>query len=126
MDTIIKKVTSLNLGYGTGNKRIRADDAAIIVESENDLQRQLFHFFQTSHQLNTNISTGKTKYMIIVKEPLRCKLVLEDKPIEQVMQFRYEGVHISSTYDLRSQNNSICTVGMPTRYSLVKPVRAHR
>ena len=55
MNKIIKKITSLNLGYRMGNKRIDvvcyADDAAIIAESENDLRRQLFQFFQADYQL---------------------------------------------------------------------------
>ncbi|XP_044760224.1 uncharacterized protein LOC123317680 [Coccinella septempunctata] len=96
-----------------GNKKVSmvcyADDAAIIAESENDLQRQLFQFFLVGRQLNMNISISKTKCMTIAKDPLRCKLVVEDNPIEQVMQFRYLGVDISSTHDpvkdLRSQIN---------------------
>ena len=63
-----------------GNKRIGvvcyAVDTAIIAESENDLKRQLFQFFQASHQLNKNISTSKTKCMTIAKQPLRCKLAV--------------------------------------------------
>ena len=113
MGKIINKVTSLNLGYKMGNKRIGmvcyADDAALIADSEDDLQRQLFQFFQISRQLNMNISTNKTKCMTIAKDPLRCKLVVENNPIEQVMQFRYLGIDISSTHDpvkdLRSQIN---------------------
>ena len=46
-----------------------------------------------------NISTTKTKCMTIAKEPLRCKLVIEDKPNEQVMAVRYVGVDISSAHD---------------------------
>ncbi|XP_056636720.1 uncharacterized protein LOC130445200 [Diorhabda sublineata] len=56
-----------------------------------------------------NISISKTKCMTIAKDPLRCKLVVEDNPIEQVMQFRYLDTVISSTHDpvkdLRSQFN---------------------
>ena len=91
MDKIIKKVTSVNLGYRMGNKRICMgcydDDPAIIAESENDLQRQLFQFFQTSHQLSMNISTKKSKCM---KESHKCEIVVEDNPIEHVMKFRYQ------------------------------------
>ncbi|XP_056633913.1 uncharacterized protein LOC130443362 [Diorhabda sublineata] len=43
-----------------------------------------------------NISISKTKCMTIAKDPLRCKLVAEDNPIEQ---FRYLGIDISSTHD---------------------------
>ncbi|XP_050503613.1 uncharacterized protein LOC126882681 [Diabrotica virgifera virgifera] len=95
------------------NKRITmvcyTDDAALIAESEDDLQRQLFQFFQISRQLNMNMSTNNTKCMSTAKYPLRCKLVVENNPIEQVMQFRYLGIDISSAddpvKDLRSQIN---------------------
>ena len=71
------------------NKRMvcYADDAAEVAEPENDLQRQFFQFLQENHQHNMNISIAKTKCMTIAKEPPRCKLVVEDKPLEQVMQF---------------------------------------
>ena len=97
VEKITKKVTSLNLGYRMVNKRIDivcyADDAAIIVESENDLQSQLSQFFQARHQLNANISTNKTNCTANAKESPRCKFVVEDKPVEQVMQFRYLAAH---------------------------------
>ncbi|XP_060534516.1 uncharacterized protein LOC132706935 [Cylas formicarius] len=86
-----------------------ADNAAIIAESENNLQTQLFQFFLENRQLNMNISISNAKCISIVKDPLRCKLVVEDKPIEQVMRFRYLGIDISSTHgpvkDIRSQIN---------------------
>lgn len=87
MDKNRNKVTDLNHRYRLGNKRISmvcyADDAALI----DDQQRKLFQFFQASRQLNMNISINKTKCMTIAKDSLRCKLVVEDNPIEQVMQF---------------------------------------
>lgn len=67
-----------------------ADDAAVFAESENDVKRQLFKFYQMSQKLNMDISIGKTKTMTIAREPMRCKLVIDNKPIEQVMQFRYQ------------------------------------
>ena len=74
-----------------GNERI---DMVSYVELENDLQRQLFQSSQVSHQPNINISTSKSKCMTIAKELLRRKLVVEDKPMEQVMQFRYLGTQL--------------------------------
>jgi len=115
MNKIINKVTDLNLVYRLGIKRISmvcyADDAAITAESENDPQNQLFQFFQASLQLNMNISIKTQMYdcMTIAKDPLRCKLMVEDNPIKQVMQFRHLGIDISSTHDpvkdLRCQIN---------------------
>ena len=122
----ITKVTSLNLGHRLGNKRVGiADDAA---ESENDLRRQLFQFCQARHQLDANVSSSKTKFVTIAKEPPRRELVVEDKPTEHVMQFRCQGVDISSAQDpakdLRSQSNK--ESALSTRYRLVKPLCARR
>ena len=59
-----------------------------------------------------------TKCMTIAKEPL----VEEDKPIEQVIQFRY-----LSTYDpAKDLMNRINKASALSRYSLVKPAYAHR
>ena len=45
MDIIIEKVTSMNIGYRMGHNRVSmvcyADDAAIIAETEDNMQRQL-------------------------------------------------------------------------------------
>ncbi|XP_044760904.1 uncharacterized protein LOC123318360 [Coccinella septempunctata] len=58
------------------------------------------------------ISTTKTKSLVISKEPKRCKLVVADQPIEQVMTFSYLGVQISSnqdrTYEVREQASKAC------------------
>ena len=79
-----------------------ADDAVLIAESEDNLQRMLFEFNQTANKYNMSISIPKTKSMTISKEPIRCKLVLNDQPIKQVMSFEYLGIIASSsrnTYD---------------------------
>jgi len=66
MYRIIKEVSSLNMGYRMGqNKRISmvcyADDAAIFVETEDDLQRQLRNLCQDSQAMSMTISIEKTK-----------------------------------------------------------------
>jgi len=104
MDTIIEEVSSLNMGYQMGqNKRISmvcyADDAAIFAEKEDDLQRQLHKFCQVSQAMNRTISIEKTKNIPFTKDPVRCKLVVQDKIIEQVSQFQYLGMDLSSYHD---------------------------
>ncbi|XP_045479803.1 uncharacterized protein LOC123684554 [Harmonia axyridis] len=42
------------------------------------------------------ISTEKTKSLVISKDPIRCKLVVNDRIIEQVMNIKYLGVEITS------------------------------
>ena len=65
MNEIIKKVRLSN-GYHLGDTEIKilcyADDAVIIAEDENDLQRLLHTFYTTAKNYN----------MMTSKEPLRC------------------------------------------------------
>jgi len=53
------------------------------------------------------ISIEKTKSITFAKDPVRCKLVVQDKIIEQVSQLKYLGMDLSSYHDpvkdLRSQ-----------------------
>lgn len=42
------------------------------------------------------ISTEKTQSMVISKEPIKCKLMVNDKTIEQVMIYKYLGIETSS------------------------------
>lgn len=37
------------------------------------------------------------KLSVFTKNPIRCKLFIDDIPVEQVMQFRYQGVNIFLT-----------------------------
>jgi len=80
-----------------------ADDAAIFAATEDDLQRQLHKFCQVS------ISIEKTKSITFAKYHVRCKLVVQEKIIDQDSQFKYLGMDLSSYHDpvkdLRSQIN---------------------
>ena len=118
MDSIIKQVADMNKGYRMGHNRISmvcyADDAVIIAETEDDLQRQLHKFYQASRGLNMNISIEKTKSITFAKDPVRCKLVVENNIIEQVSQFKYLGIELSGYHDpvkdLRSQVNKATAI----------------
>ena len=91
-----------------GDKEIKAicyaDDVALISESEDDLQRLLYKFGQTASAFHMLISTSKTQCLTIAKEPLRCTLAVYEKSIEQVMNFKYLGVTITSSRDKNIQN----------------------
>lgn len=76
-----------------------ADDAVLFAESENDLQRILQAF---NKQLNMKVS-NKTKCMTIAKEPLRCKLSIENNTIGQITSFEYLGCKITSSGFLESE-----------------------
>lgn len=64
-----------------------ADDAVLISEIEDDLQRMLFAFEDKANRYNMKISIEKTESLVISKIPLRCKLGVKNKPIEQTMEF---------------------------------------
>ncbi|XP_055385812.1 uncharacterized protein LOC129614885 [Condylostylus longicornis] len=80
-----------------------ADDAVLLAENENDLQRMLFTFNTVAGQYNMKISTEKTKSMTISKEPIRCKLVVNNKTIEQVNRFKYLGVDITDSRQIETE-----------------------
>lgn len=50
------------------------------------------------------ISTSKTKSLVAAKEPICCKLAMNDK-IEQIMSFRYLGLELTSRQDRKEEIN---------------------
>lgn len=54
----------------------------LLAENKSDLQRILYKFETTYEELNMLILTTKTKSMGIAKEPIKCKIVADNKPIE--------------------------------------------
>ncbi|XP_056636638.1 uncharacterized protein LOC130445137 [Diorhabda sublineata] len=99
-----------------------ADDAAIFGETQDDLQRQLHKFCQVSQAMNMTVSTEKTRSITFAKEPLRCKLVVQDKIIDKISQFKYLGMDLSSYHDpvkdLRSQINKATAVWVCLRQTM--------
>lgn len=71
-------------------------------EDEDNLQRILHKLHQEAEKY-MKISTPKTKSMVISKEPIRCKLVIDNQLIEQVSSFNYLGVNISSSRDITKE-----------------------
>lgn len=71
MDEIIKKVKTVGRGYRMGEQEIKilcyADDAVIISEDEDNLQRMLFMFETTAKEFNMIISVVFN--MIFSKNP---------------------------------------------------------
>lgn len=49
------------------------------------------------------ISTSKTKAMVIAKRPGRCNLELEGKIIQQSMNFNYLRANVSSSRSLQAE-----------------------
>ena len=90
-----KTIESVKRGsdYQLGSLNIQivcyADDAVLIVDSEDKLQELLNKFCTTAKTYNMAVTTSKTETLIIVKEPVQCKLVIDDTLLEQVTAFKY-------------------------------------
>lgn len=89
-------MNEVEAGYTMGDRSLRilcyADDAVLVAENEDDLQRLLNMFKTTAERFNMLISRKKIQTMVIAKEPIRCKLVVnlfDDRIIEQVRSFSY-------------------------------------
>lgn len=85
-----------------------ADDLVIIQNSEAALQRSIFKLNETCEQYNMKISLIKTKVMAFIgKEPIRTKIIINNRCIEQVSHFNYLGsdVGYDKDYDV---DNKIC------------------
>lgn len=100
MEEIIARVRRCK-GYQMGGKELKvvcyADDAVLISDSEDNLQRMIHQFNIASKALNMEIATEKTKCMVIAPHPIRCKLEVDGQIVQQVSEFRYLGINISSS-----------------------------
>lgn len=85
--------------YGIENKNFAllcyADDAVLLADTEGKLQRILYITI-TIHHSSTN--RKNEIYMVISKEPVRCKLEIEEKILQQLMNFKYLSIDMSSDH----------------------------
>lgn len=82
------------------NALLFADDLAIIQETEDDLQRSLHQLNNLCKTYNMKISYNKTKVMAFKGTyPVRTKIIIDNRPIEQVSHFNYLGCDVSYNYD---------------------------
>lgn len=63
------------------------DDAFVIAENEDDLQRLLQQFNTISKTYNITTSINKTKCRTTSKRLIRCRIVIDDQIIQQEMKF---------------------------------------
>ncbi|CAG9837276.1 unnamed protein product [Diabrotica balteata] len=81
-----------------GEKQLKiiryVDDAILLSQSKDDLQRIRHQFHITSRKFNMLIFPKKTQCMVTPANLLRCKLELEDPMIEHVIEFKYSRLYI--------------------------------
>ncbi|PSN39989.1 hypothetical protein C0J52_25074 [Blattella germanica] len=89
------------LGQGSYvNTILYTDDQVILAKSEDELQRNIVKLSKICKKYNLQISPEKTKVMEFQgTRPIRSKIVLENKVIQQLKHFSYLGCDISYDYD---------------------------
>lgn len=96
------------------NILLYADDAVILQEGEDDLQRSVHHLNKICKGYDIKISKEKTKVMAFCgKSPVRTKIVVDNKIIEQVSSFNYLGCEIGHDEDTNkklSKFQSVCGI----------------
>lgn len=89
------------------NMILFADDLLIIQNTEDDLQQSVYKLGIVCEEYNMRISVAKTKVMAFQgPEPIRTKIVVNNKPVEQVKHFNYLGNDISYDRD-KDINNKL-------------------
>ena len=67
-------------------------EGRILQKTKHDLQTAVYKLIQIAKNYNFNISTNKTKIMAFGgKFPIRTKIVIDNKLIQQVSHFNYLG-----------------------------------
>lgn len=74
--------------------------AVILSASDDNLLRMLFTFETESDRYNIKISNNKTKSLVTAKDPMKCKLAINNKPIKQIMELNYLETNIFSNRNL--------------------------
>ncbi|XP_044750499.1 uncharacterized protein LOC123310880 [Coccinella septempunctata] len=103
------------MGSRSLNIMCYADYAFLTAESEDDLQRLVYEFKKAAEELNMIVSCEKSMTMVVAKELIRCKIVINGKILEQVSRFNYLGVTVSSercvVEEVRTQAHKAAKIG---------------
>ena len=92
---VMKKGIQLN-NRKLVNTILYADDQILIATSEDELQTLAYHLNLRARKYIMTISSTKTKSMAMWGNHIqRVKIVINDNIIEQVIDFKYLGYHIS-------------------------------
>ncbi|KAJ4428658.1 hypothetical protein ANN_25651 [Periplaneta americana] len=79
-----------------GHQQAADNDQVIVSRNENDLQIAIIKLNEVASKYNMIISTDKTKVMAFLGSyPIRTKIVLNNKTIEQVNTFKYLGCNVT-------------------------------
>jgi hypothetical protein len=90
----IMKDSRYKKAYRMGNREINtsiigyADESVLITNNEDNLQMSLYQFLLSAQKYDMKFSISKTKILTLCEYPLRCKLEVQGKMVEQIMSFK--------------------------------------
>lgn len=94
---VVNRVKDVGRGYRMGQTVFKILCYAVLIpENEGNLQRMLSKLYQTAREYNMRISILKTISVTRSKEPILCKLVLNNQP----MSFEYLWIIVSSRQNI--------------------------
>ena len=107
----LEDVEGIKIGGNNFNRIRYADDVAILTKSREELKKALERIQTVGSEYGMKMNISKTKVMIISEEEnIDCKIMINQKIIEQVKEYRYLGNLI--TEDGRSKKEIKTRIGM--------------
>ena len=126
IDYLMTRVNERVPGTFFGDYRLNdleyADDAALLAESLEDLQRALEVFSEEAALLGLKVNWDKTELMLIGDEPDPQPLMFENLEVKFVPKFKYLGSILSKTGDLRPEIDRRRALASSTMKSLSRPL----
>lgn len=112
INEVIEKWLEVNRGGGialsqttTLETLLFADDQVIFASNEDELQRGVYSLNRIATDYNMKISENKTKTMAFQgREPVRSKIVINGKIIEQTAEFNYLGCKLANSGEVDVDN----------------------
>ena len=68
-----------------------ADDLVLCGESEESLSRLVEGFGRVCKRRGLKVNVDKSKVMVVSRENVQCRIMLDDEQLEQVSEFKYLG-----------------------------------
>ena len=85
------------------NNLTYADDVDLIAESREDILRLVMPFQEVANKVGLQINFGKTKILKMSREGGDGSLVINDKEIEEVEEFKYLGTTVTNKNDMKTE-----------------------
>ena len=107
---------------------VYADDVNMLGENLQTVRENAEIFIKSSKDIGLEVNSEKTKYMIISRHQNvieNLNIVIGNLSFENVEKFRYLGVTVTNTNDIREEIKRRINMGNACYYSLEKILSSH-